>query len=278
MKIKHPSNIAVFSSESDKSRAVLDLLIAKNPFLRKIESIESAEEKKQIELIVVVGGDGTLLHAIKSYMNLGVPFFGVNTGTVGFLMNDLDDEFENSKFDILKKIQICEEVKLTPLSVEIMDAEGNFHHGSAANEASICRAGGQSAKFNVYINDRLQLSNVIADGVIVSTSAGSSAYNFSAGGIVLPLSSNAICLTPICAFRPRNLPSIVLPKDSIVRIEVIDLEKRPVNALIDFTQIENISEVIVKNDQNKEIKLLLDYDFENKSIREQLRFYEKSNL
>jgi NAD+ kinase len=250
-------------------------------FCEKLNQLNQQKKKKQIELIVVVGGDGTLLHAIKSYMNLGVPFFGINTGTVGFLMNDLDNnldhEFENSKFDILKKIQICEEVKLNPLNVEIMDAEGNFHHKSAANEASICRASGQSAKFNVYINDKLQLSNVIADGAIVSTPAGSSAYNFSAGGVVLPLSSNAICLTPICAFRPRNLPPIVLPSDSIVRLEVIDLEKRPVNAFIDFTQIENISEVVVKNDKNKEIKLLLNYDFENKSIREQLRFYEKSN-
>lgn len=272
MKIRDVSNIVVFSSNSEKSRATLDLLIKKNSFLRNIKDIQN---KETIELIVVVGGDGTLLRAIKSYMHLSVPFFGINTGTVGFLMNDLDENSEDLKFDVLAKIQNCKQVKINPLNVEIKNSSGELIQEIAINELSILRDGSQSVKFNIYINNKIKLSNIIADGAIVATPAGSSAYNFSAGGVVLPLSSNAICLTPICAFRPRNFPSLVLQSDSVVKFEINDLEKRPVKAFVDFNQIDNISEVVVKDAENKEINLLLDCEFENKSIREQLRFCEK---
>ncbi|MFK8039743.1 MAG: NAD kinase [Rickettsiaceae bacterium] len=218
-------------------------------------------------IIIVIGGDGQLLHALHQYMDLNKIFYGINVGTIGFLMNSFN------KNKILEKIANASMAQLNPLVMKVQDIDGNMHTALAINEVSIFRNTNQSAKIRVLVDGFQRMEELISDGLMVSTPAGSSAYNLSAGGPILPLDSNVLCLTPICAFRPRRWGGALLPVNSKITFEILEVHKRPVNAAADFYEYRNIKSLEIESLPSKTINLLFDqhHNLEDRIIKEQFR-------
>jgi NAD+ kinase len=235
-----------------------------NKIAAKLDSIVDTCDPEKADVIIVIGGDGSMLHALHKYMHLDVPFYGINAGSIGFLMNMLHEE------DFLRNLEHSKITNLYPLEMEVIDIDGNSSSALAINEASIFRKSNQAAKFKIKVDgiERMELS---ADGALVSTPAGSSAYNLSAGGSIVPLTSKVLCLTPICPFRPRRWSGALLPVDAEIEFEILETEKRPVNAVADFYEFKNVKSVIVKSTDKKIIKILHDghHTFEDRVIKEQ---------
>jgi len=250
--------LAVIYSNSAKSLEIVDNLKRFYKFV----------PPELAELILVVGGDGQLLHTLHNYMHLNVPFYGINSGSIGFLMNSLNIE------KLSLNLQVAKVTHLHPLTMEAEDVSGKTHFAMAINEVSIFRKTNQTAKIRIEIDNIERMKELVADGVLISTSAGSSAYNLSAGGPIIPLGSNLLCLTPICPFRPRRWHGALLPSSSSVKFHIIDQMKRPVNAVADFQEFENIVSVTVKSINNKTIKLLFDkeHSLEDRVIKEQFNW------
>lgn len=256
--------------------------MAKNFKERKIAIIYSeTEESSQIakelyghfqsttpqnsDLIIVIGGDGTMLHALHQYMDLNIPFYGINSGSIGFMMNNFYPE------TFLNDIQKTKATNLYPLHMNAVDSFGNEFEALAINEVSIFRQTNQAAKFLIKVDNIERMTELIADGALVATPAGSSAYNLSAGGKIVPLDSNVLCLTPICPFRPRRWHGAILPSKVTIEFDILESDKRPVNAVADFTEFNNVQRVVIKSSKDKVIKLLFDqnHTFEDRVIKEQ---------
>ncbi|OZG32140.1 NAD(+) kinase [Rickettsia endosymbiont of Culicoides newsteadi] len=220
---------------------------------------------EEAEVIIVVGGDGELLHAIHRYMHLNVPFYGINSGNIGFLMNSIIIE------KLIDNLQESIVSHLYPLETQVETVDSKTYTALAINEVSIFRKTNQAAKFKIEIDQVERMSELVADGAMVATPAGSSAYNLSAGGPILPLESNVLCLTPICPFRPRRWHGALLPFSTTIRFEILESNKRPVNAAADFQEFDDIKSVLIKSAKNKMIKLLFDKknSLENRIIKEQ---------
>jgi len=255
-KIKIDLNkIAIISNKSSKSLEILDNLKRMYKFI----------EPEFAELMIIIGGDGELLHNLHKYMHLNIVFYGINSGSIGFLMNSLNIE------ELFNKIQEATITHLHPLQMEAEDFSGKIHSAIAINEVSIFRKTNQSTKIRIEIDSTERMKELIADGVLVSTPAGSSAYNLSAGGHILPLDSNLLYLTPICPFRPRRWHGALLPSSSIIKFHIIEHSKRPVNAVADFQEFENIISVTIKSIKNQTIQLAFDgnHSLEDRIIKEQ---------
>lgn len=251
------NNIALIHSRSIKSLELVTQLERLYKFCR----VDKAE------VIVVIGGDGELLHAIHRYMDLAIPFFGVSAGNIGFLMNNVSVE------NLMNNLQEAKISYLHPLKMQAETAAGDRYTALAINEISIFRKTNQAAKFKVEI-DKIERISLVADGAMVATPAGSSAYNLSAGGPILPLESNVLCLTPICPFRPRRWNGALLPFGTTIKFEILENDKRPVNVAADFQEFDNIKTVLIKSVKNKTIKLLFDKKntLENRIIKEQFNY------
>ncbi|PCJ25950.1 MAG: NAD kinase [Rickettsiales bacterium] len=234
---------------------------------RSLEKMFNRTSPQEADLIIVIGGDGSMLHALHKYMHLDIPFYGVNAGSIGFLMNDLHTE------NFLGNIHNSKITKLYPLEMHTIGEDGSESKALAINEVSIFRKSNQVAKFKIEVDGvpRMELS---ADGALVSTPAGSSAYNLSAGGRIVPLAAKILCLTPICPFRPRRWSGALLPIDSVVRFEILEPKKRPVNAVADFHEFQNIQSVTIKSTEEKAIRILCDghHTFEDRVIKEQFTY------
>jgi NAD+ kinase len=250
-------NIAIISSNLSTAKAI-------EISLKKLINITTPD---QADLIIVIGGDGSMLHALHNYMHLDIPFYGINAGSVGFMMNKF--HIENFR-ENLKHSKIA---KLYPLEMNTISTEGKTDYALAINEVSIFRKSNQATKFKIIV-DGIERMEMSADGALVSTPAGSSAYNLSAGGSIVPLTSKVLCLTPICPFRPRRWSGALLPADVEIKFEIIDSKKRPVNAVADFFEFKNIDSVTIKSTDKTIIKLLFDqhHTFEDRVIREQFSF------
>jgi len=222
-------------------------------------------EPEKADLIVVISGDGGLLHALHKYMHLKIPFYGLNAGSIGFLMNNFNRD------NFTKNLQNTKVANLYPLVMKAKDASGLTHEALAINEVSIFRKSNQAAKFRIEIDGIVRMEEVSADGALVATPAGSSAYNLSAGGTIVPLGSNVLCLTPICAFRPRRWQGAILPANVEIKFDILERDKRPVNAVSDFHEFENVVSVSIKSWHENAIKLLFDqnHTFEDRVIKEQ---------
>jgi len=246
--------IAVISGATEESSRIMTSL----------EKIFIKCMPEDADLIIVIGGDGSMLHALHKYMHLNVPFYGINAGSIGFLMNSLRlDNF-------LENIKNSKTTNLYPLEMQAIGVNGQKFEALAINEVSIFRKTNQAAKFKIEIDgiERMELS---ADGALVSTPAGSSAYNLSAGGPIVPLTSKVLCLTPICPFRPRRWNGALLPADVTIKFNILNYENRPVNAVADFYEFQDIKSVSVRSSNKQIIKILFDerHTFEDRVIKEQ---------
>lgn len=227
--------------------------------------MEEMHETLIPDVILVIGGDGELLRAMHKYMHLQVPFYGINTGTVGFLMNNPEP------YDIIQRLETAVSTKLYPLSMIAYGIDGATYSATAINDVAIFRSSNQSAKLSVKIDDIERLPEVVGDGILVATPAGSSAYNFSAGGTIIPLYSHALCLTPICPFRPRRWRGAILPHYSVITLDILEPQNRPVSVTADFIEYHNISKVIVRELKSLPISLFFDANqsLEDRVIKEQ---------
>jgi len=223
---------------------------------------------EKCDVIVALGGDGFLLHTIHNCLALGKPIFGMNCGTVGFLMNEyrLDD--------LPARIEAAKEICLLPLAMEARMEDGRVQKGLAFNEVSVTRHSGQSANMRITIDGVERLAKFVGDGLIVSTAAGSTAYNLSAHGPIIPLGSNLLALTPVSPFRPRRWKGALLPHISEIVIENLDPDKRPLAATADFKELFNVASVAVCEDPSNTVTLLFDHDrsLEERVIAEQFAF------
>ena len=218
-------------------------------------------------VIVVVGGDGFMLEILKKYYKFNKPFYGVNKGTFGFLMN----KFELNKLH--RKINRAKLIKVSPLLMNVITKRNVKKKGIAVNEISLLRQSRQTASLKIICGKKILIKKLISDGILISTPAGSTAYNLSVHGPILSLDSNKLAITPISPFRPRRWKGKVVSYSSVIKINNLNIKKRPVSAVADNVEIRNVKSVVIK--VNKSIVFNLLYDKNNsltKKIKiEQLR-------
>lgn len=220
---------------------------------------------EEADVIVALGGDGYMLRTLHTYQYLATPVYGMNRGTIGFLMN------EYAESDLIARLEAAEEEVINPLAMTAMDRSGKTHEALAINEVSLLRAGPQAAKLRISVDDKVRLMELVCDGALVSTPAGSTAYNYSAHGPILPIGADVLALTPIAAFRPRRWRGAVLPKIAKVRFDVLEADKRPVMADADSISINEIAWVEIQSVPGIEHRLLFDpgHGLEERLISEQ---------
>jgi len=220
------------------------------------------------DIIIPIGGDGILLKSLHDFNKLNKPFFGINYGSVGFLMNS------TSKKNLEEIIKNSKSTDLKPLKMIAKDENDKIHDSIAYNEVSLMRQSHQASKFQIKINDITRMNQLICDGVLVSTSAGSTAYNLSAHGSILPLDSKLLALTPISAFRPRRWRGALLSEKNIIKINVLNFKNRQVSVTADNIEFRNIKEVTIKSSPDKNCKILFDknHSIEDKILNEQFEY------
>jgi NAD+ kinase len=206
------------------------------------------------DLVVCLGGDGFMLETLHRTLTHNVPVYGMNCGSVGFLMNSFMDD------DLPARLRRAQAVVLNPLRMHAVTRTGAVEEGLALNEVSLLRQLRQTAKIRITIDGRVRLPELVCDGVLLSTPAGSTAYNLSAHGPIVPLSANLLPLTPISAFRPRRWRGALLPSTADVIFEVLEGDKRPVSAVADFTEVRDVATVAVSEDRSVQTTILFDPD------------------
>ncbi len=210
---------------------------------------------EEADAIVVLGGDGFMLHVLHKMLDVGrvMPAYGINHGTVGFLMNKA-----KSSRAIPDRVARARAIAVTPLIMTAVTNSGEEHAFYAINEVSLLRETRETARLEVRVNDKVRIAELHCDGVLVATPAGSSAYNLSANGPILPLGCNLVALTPISPFRPRRWRGAILPDKAQVSFHVLEPEKRPVAAVADQKEVRDIREVRVATARDKQLTLLFD--------------------
>ena len=206
------------------------------------------------EVIVALGGDGFMLHTLHETETLDVPVYGMNRGTVGFLMNEYHED------DLLFRLAAAEEEAINPLTMVATTVGGREHRALAINEVSLLRAGPQAARLRITVDGRLRMSELVCDGALVATPAGSTAYNYSAHGPILPIGSDVLALTAMAAFRPRRWRGALLPSDATVVFDILEPDKRPVAAVADYTEVRDVTRVEVREARDVSLTLMFDPD------------------
>jgi NAD+ kinase len=219
----------------------------------------------EADIIVALGGDGLMLQCLHRQMGRGAPIYGMNRGSVGFLMN----EFRLDDLD--QRIAQAQRAVIHPLLMEARKRDGGIIRARAINEVTLSRKSYQAAKLQIDVDGNTRLDELIADGVLVATPAGSTAYNLSANGPILPLKSPLLALTPICPFRPRRWRGALLPDGAAVRVRVLEAEKRPVAAVADHLEVEQVEDVLIRMDRSVDLVMLHDpgHSLEERILREQ---------
>jgi NAD+ kinase len=217
------------------------------------------------EVIVALGGDGFMLRTLHRFIQKAVPVFGMKIGNVGFLMNKYSED------DLLQRLDSASTVILNPLRMEVQTGAGTETSALAINEISLLRQTNQAAHIRIYINDIVKVDDLVCDGVLLATAAGSTAYNFSVRGPILPLGTDALALTPISPFRPRRWTGAILPSSARVRFEVLDNYKRNVSATADAHEVRDVIRVDAFEDKDTELRLLFDpaHSLEERILNEQ---------
>lgn len=219
----------------------------------------------QADVIVALGGDGFMLETLHTVMKRRTPVFGMNRGSVGFLMNDFDED------GLLERLAGAGRAVIHPLQMDAWTEAGQAHSGLAINEVSLLRQTRQSAKLRITVDDRVRLEELSCDGCMLATAAGSTAYNLSAHGPIIPLDSRVLALTPISAFRPRRWRGALLPHQARVCFEVLEPDKRPVSATADSLEIRRVVRVEVRERRDIALTMLFDAgrSFEERVLAEQ---------
>lgn len=234
---------------------------AKKLFISKY----SQHDVAKADVIIPIGGDGFLLKNLHDYNGLDKPFFGINYGSIGFLMNAKIDQ------DLKNVIEKSKETILKPLNMMATNTNNESFSSIAYNEVSMMRQTHQAAKINIQINKIERMKELICDGVLVSTAAGSTAYNLSAHGSIMPLDSNLLALTPISAFRPRRWKGVLLNQRNKISLSVLNFNERPVSVTADNTEFRNIKNVEISSSNKNLCKILFDskHSMEERILKEQ---------
>lgn len=252
-------NIAIIAAKNNPEAVKRKTILLAKYHLKDISADHMQIDN--IDLVIAVGGDGLMLHLLHEYENKPIIVYGINCGTVGFLMNHFHDG------DLLQAIDKAQESTLHPLRMIVTNSAGETFNHVAINEVALLRQSSQAAKIRVEINGRERIKNLIADGILVATPAGSTAYNLSVRGPIIPFEAQILALTPISPFRPRNWRGALLTSDSKIKIEVIDHESRPVGATADFNEVDNVKEVEIFEDRSIGFTVLFD---PNHSLKERI--------
>ena len=238
---------------------------------KKLKSIFLTKYKNYLprlsKVIVVLGGDGFMLQTLKKYQKFNKPFYGINSGTFGFLMNKF------KIYNIEKSISKAKLVSISPLEMKVVTKTGKIHSNIAINEVSLLRQTRQAASLQIICGKKILIKKLICDGVLVSTPAGSTAYNLSIRGPILSLNSKKLAITAISPFRPRRWKGKVVSSSSVIKIKNLNVQKRSVSAVADNVEVRNIKKVKIKVNNLIKFKLLYDKNYSlNKKIKlEQLR-------
>jgi NAD+ kinase len=251
----HFSSVGFVASEHQEAQAAKARLEAAYPHVSPAEA----------DVIVALGGDGFMLETLHRFMDRAVPIFGMNRGSVGFLMNSF------AEAGLMERLQRAEDFHLNPLRMTATDADGNPHGALAINEVSLLRETRFAAKLRIEIDGVVRMPEMICDGVLLSTPAGSTAYNLSVNGPILPLNAHVLALTPISVFRPRQWRGAILPHRVTVTIDVLYPELRPVSAVADYTEVRDVVRVVVREDRDVALHLLFDpeHNLEERIVKEQ---------
>ena len=245
MKTNAPiEKIACVASPFPKAQAGLKVIADRYP----LHSVDEAD------VVVALGGDGFMLQTMHDYLQRDVPIYGMNRGTVGFLLNEFKED------DLFERLNRAERHPLRPLRMEAVNDRGERSFALAFNEVALHRYSQQSAHIRVSINDVVRLEELVCDGIMVATPAGSTAYNLSARGPIIPLESNVLALTPVSPFRPRRWNGALLPHNAKVQFDVLDPDKRPVGASADSFEARDVSSVVIREDENSSACVLFDPD------------------
>ena len=243
------------SSEAENAQAACKRLIHQYGQSRILDA----------DVVVALGGDGFMLETMHRYMASGLPIYGMNQGTVGFLLNIY------SEVDLLDRLEAGKITRLHPLKMTAIDAQGKITEALAINEVSLLRESRQTAKIQISIDGDVKVEELTCDGVLVATPAGSTAYNFSGHGPILPVNAGVLALTPISAFRPRRWRGAILPREAKIEFKINESKKRPVSAVADAVEVRDVSSVSVVEAPDITINLLFDpeHNLEQRILDEQ---------
>jgi NAD+ kinase len=247
--------IAFLASHADGAQQALEALV----------STHAQHEPADADVLVALGGDGFMLQTLHRHGALGKPVYGMKLGTVGFLMN------QHRQDVLIERIGAAEPAVLRPLEMVAHTESGATVSSLAYNEVSLLRQTRQAAHLSIALNGKPRLDELICDGVMLATPAGSTAYNFSAHGPIIPLGSSVVALTPIAAFRPRRWRGALLKSDTEVRFRVLDPYKRPVSATADSHEVRDVTEVVIRESRDRTVTLLFDpeHNLEERILSEQ---------
>jgi NAD+ kinase len=250
--------LAFVASDTSEARASAETLRARY----------GSVEPDKASVIVALGGDGLMLQTLHRFMGSGKPIYGMHRGSVGFLMNDFSED------ELIERLEAAHMSVAHPLLMVARDTSGREHRARAINEVWLLRQAYQAAKLRVIIDDKVRLDELVADGLLVATPAGSTAYNLSANGPILPLNAPLLALTPLAAFRPRRWRGALLPDHARVRIEVLEADKRPVNAAADAAEFKAVTSVETALDRTIDLVMLHDpgHSLEERILREQFGY------
>lgn len=247
--------IAFLAADTDSAQAAL----------HELTEIYGQCDFKTADYIVALGGDGFMLQTLHLCQNLRAPVYGMNRGTVGFMMN----AYEIKALPL--RLANAEQQIINPLIMKATLVDGKVETALAINEVSLLRAGPQAAKLKIWVDNRQRMEELVCDGVLVATPAGSTAYNYSAHGPILPIGADVLAMTALNAYRPRRWRGALLPKTSIVRIDVLDNNKRPVMADADSVSFKNVKKVEISSDTKIKHKILFNqgHGLDERLIQEQ---------
>ena len=235
-------NIAFVASETEEAETAR----------HELSSRYGSVSPEEADIIVALGGDGLMLQTMHRYLRNRIPIYGMNRGSVGFLLNDYHAD------DLLTRLARAETTVIHPLCMTAYDREGVKHEALAINEVSLFRQIYQAAKLRISVDGKVRMDELICDGILLSTPAGSTAYNLSAHGPILPINAPLLVLTPISPFRPRRWRGALLPNTARVTIEVLEPEKRPVSAVADNTEFRDVITVESAEESGIEIFMMFD--------------------
>ncbi|WP_062202925.1 NAD kinase [Aureimonas sp. AU12] len=234
----------------------------------RLQSLYPTSDAETADVVVALGGDGFMLQVLHRFMDTGKPIYGMNKGTIGFLMNDYREG------DLIERVNRAVENEIRPLTMTAVDEDGLSHSALAINEVALFRQSYQAARLKISIDGKVRLEELVCDGVLVATPTGSTAYNLSAQGPIIPIDAPLLALTPVSAFRPRRWRGALLSNRQTVDIEVLEADKRPVNAVADHREVKSVRHIRICESKDLRSLVLFDpeHSWDERILAEQFRY------